>query len=92
MARIPFALLLTSLVACGDEEKSGDPINGESVYSLSCASCHGPAGVGMSGPELPGTNTEEDIAIAIENGIGSMPAALITGSDVDDVIAYLLTL
>ena len=92
MKRSLFALMLMSLAACGEEEKGGDPINGESVYNASCASCHGSAGSGLSGPELPGTSTEEDIANAIENGIGSMPPGLITGTDIDDVIAYLMTL
>ena len=92
MKKSLFALMLLQLAACGEEDKMGDPVNGESVYNVSCASCHGSAGVGMSGPPLPGTSSEEDIASAIENGIGSMPPELIEGTDVDDVIAYLFTL
>ena len=80
------------MVACGDEEKGGDPVNGESVYNMSCASCHGSGGVGLSGPALPGTHTADDIEAAIVNGIGSMPAGLIGGQDIEDVIAYLDTL
>ena len=88
-----FALLLGGLIACGEDEKGGDSANGESVYNTNCASCHGSAGAGGIGPALPGSLDDEAISDIIENGQGTgMPAGLISGSDVDDVVAYLNTL
>ena len=84
-------LTFSGLIACGDD-KGGDPVNGEAVYNSSCASCHGAGGVGVDnlGPALAGTTLSDDqIADVIENGMGTMPGNLISGTDVDDVLAYI---
>jgi cytochrome c551 len=62
---------------------------GQQVFADNCASCH-ETGVG---PELNGSGIS--IAAAREqivNGGGGMPANLVQGQDLDDVLAYLETI
>ena len=68
----------------------GDPYRGETLFSQRCASCHGDGGTGGIGPRL----VDDRITLAaakaqIDNGGGSMPAALVSGQQEQDVLAYL---
>ena len=80
-------------------EPSGEPSseanaeNGAIVFGQRCAGCHGTDGGGASAPSLIGSSlSDSEIADIIENGVGSMPGGLASGSDIDDIIAYLRTL
>jgi mono/diheme cytochrome c family protein len=68
-----------------------DPIRGEQLFAENCATCHGEGGEGGGvGPRLVGNDVSIDQARAtIENGSGVMPAGLVSGQDLEDVIAYL---
>jgi mono/diheme cytochrome c family protein len=72
----------------------GDAGHGAELYDQQCAGCHGQGGTGGSaGPELAGQGISLAEARAqIEAGGGTMPAGLVTGSDLDDVLAYLDTI
>jgi mono/diheme cytochrome c family protein len=59
---------------------------GRALYEERCASCHD-TGVG---PPLEGSSISlADARAQIEDGGGGMPANLVTGQDLEDVIAYL---
>ncbi|SES22346.1 c-type cytochrome [Salipaludibacillus aurantiacus] len=104
MKKLITVLLGTSLLiaACGDGNNdtnealasetasngSYDLMNGEEVYVKACASCHGGdlRGAGAGGV----TNlTYEEVLDAVVNGSGIMPAGLVTGSDAEDVSAWV---
>ncbi len=72
----------------------GDAANGDELFAENCAACHGEGGTGGSaGPELAGQPiTLAEARAQIEAGGGAMPAGLVSGSDLDDVLAYLDTI
>jgi mono/diheme cytochrome c family protein len=72
----------------------GDPVRGEQLFAQNCATCHGEGGEGGGvGPRLAGNEVSIDQARStIENGSGVMPADLVTGQDLEDVLAYLETI
>jgi mono/diheme cytochrome c family protein len=71
-----------------------DPPRGEQLFAANCATCHGVEGQGGGvGPALAGNEVSIDEARStIENGSGVMPAGLVTGQDLEDVLAYLETI
>lgn len=73
---------------------SGDAGSGEQLFAARCASCHGQGGEGGGvGPELAGNPISLDDARArIETGSGIMPANLVEGQELEDVLAYLETI
>jgi mono/diheme cytochrome c family protein len=72
----------------------GDPVSGESLFADNCATCHGEGGAGGGvGPTLAGGEISVDEArTTIEDGSGVMPADLVEGQDLEDVLAYLETI
>ena len=72
----------------------GDPYNGETIFSTTCAGCHGQGGKGGGiGPKLAGAAIPlAAVKAQIDNGGGSMPAGLVTGKQEADVLAYLATI
>src|SRR5215211_1741841 len=76
-----------SLPAASGPVELGDPYRGETLFSQSCASCHGNGG---TGGRLAGANITLAAAKAqIDHGGGSMPAGLVKGRQEQDVLAYL---
>lgn len=75
-------LTVMLLAACGSSydkilELEGDPQIGQFLYEGNCASCHGDAGEGVSGPALTERVpllTGTDILETIDEGPGDMPA------------------
>jgi mono/diheme cytochrome c family protein len=72
----------------------GDAARGAQLFAENCASCHGEGGTGGGvGPTLAGSGISLDEARAtIENGSGVMPADLVEGQGLEDVLAYLETI
>ena len=72
----------------------GDQYRGETVFVRECAGCHGEGGAGGGiGPRLVGSGIPLPRAKAqIDQGGGTMPAALVSGQEERDVLAYLATL
>lgn len=72
----------------------GDAYSGELLFQDRCAGCHGVGGVeGGVGPPLAGTELDlAEIQAQIETGSGVMPGGLVTGDDLDDVLAYVATI
>jgi cytochrome c551 len=73
---------------------AGDATRGETLFAENCAGCHGEDGSGGGvGPTLAGSGVErEDAQATIENGSGIMPADLVSGQELSDVLAYLETI
>jgi mono/diheme cytochrome c family protein len=69
----------------------GDSYRGETIFSQTCASCHGEGGKGGGiGPKLAGAPITLAAAKAqIDGGGGTMPAGLVKGQQEKDVLAYL---
>jgi len=70
----------------------GDAYQGELVFVSTCAGCHGDGGVGGGvGPRLAGSGLSAALIQArIEKGAGTMPAGLVEGTGVADVLAYVM--
>jgi mono/diheme cytochrome c family protein len=71
-----------------------DPLRGEQLFAENCATCHGVEGRGGGvGPTLAGNEVSiADARTTIENGSGVMAAGLVSGQDLEDVVAYLETI
>jgi mono/diheme cytochrome c family protein len=71
-----------------------DPVRGEQLFAENCVTCHGEGGTGGGvGPTLAGSQVSPAEARSkVENGSGVMPADLVEGQDLEDVLAYLETI
>jgi cytochrome c551 len=68
---------------------------GLTVFDQRCTSCHLGDGkdAGGVGPQLAGLGLDEQtIRNQVMNGGGAMPAGLASGTDLDDVTAYVLSI
>jgi mono/diheme cytochrome c family protein len=72
----------------------GHAADGEQLFAENCASCHGEGGTGGGvGPTLAGSQISlGEARSTIEDGSGVMPAGLVQGQDLEDVLAYLETI
>ncbi len=63
-------------------------VQGQQVFSVNCARCHGPAGGGGAGPALAGKLIDLDV---VRNGRRGMPAfgAKLDAAQLDAVAAYV---
>lgn len=68
-----------------------DATRGETLFAERCESCHGPGGQGGGvGPRLTGSDlTISEARTQILEGGGVMPAGLVQGQELEDVLAYL---
>jgi cytochrome c551 len=79
----------------GGDDAAGDAAEGQQVFATNCTACHLNNGqdAGGVGPQLAGRGLTEDIIrTTVENGRGAMPPGLVSGGDLDDVAAYVLSL
>lgn len=71
----------------------GDVYRGETIFQRECAGCHGPDAKGGIGPRLFEAGLDEaDVAAAIEQGRGVMPAGIVRGSEQADVVAFVVSI
>lgn len=78
--------------AGGGGEAKGDAKAGLVVFQASCTGCHLGDGLqdGGVGPKLAGLGlTEQRIHDQVVNGGGAMPGGLVSGTDLDNVVAYV---
>lgn len=74
---------------------SGDAAAGQEVFAANCTGCHLNNGndAGGVGPQLAGAGLDEaTVKTTVENGRGAMPAGLVSGEDLDNVAAYVVSL
>jgi mono/diheme cytochrome c family protein len=72
----------------------GDAVAGKVTFEKTCAGCHGTGGKGGGiGPKLIGLDiTLAQAKAQIDAGGGAMPPKLVTGTDEENVLAYLGTI
>ena len=81
--------------AGGDgEEVEGDVAAGETTFAAVCQGCHANGGREAAvGPKLSEAGlTADGVQNVIQNGQGAMPAGLVSGDDLENVTAYVLSL
>ena len=79
----------------GGGEASGDAAAGLAVFDSTCTSCHLNDGkdAGGVGPQLAGMGLDaQTIENQVVNGGGAMPAGLVSGTDLDNVVAYVVSI
>lgn len=83
-------------VETGEGGGEGDAAAGEQIFTSTCSGCHAGNGTeaGGVGPQLAGRGVNaQDIQTIVMNGRGGMPAqTTVTGEDLDNVTAYVLSL
>ncbi len=84
-----------STAAGGGGAAEGDAVAGKTVFSATCTGCHMNDGLdaGGVGPKLAGLGlTADRVKTQVENGGATMPAGLVSGDDLDNVVAYVLSI
>jgi mono/diheme cytochrome c family protein len=78
----------------GGGEAAGDAAAGQEVFTQRCQSCHLNGGQEAgAGPQLAGLGLQADaIESQVVNGGGAMPPGLATGADLDNVVAYVVSI
>ena len=71
----------------------GDVDRGQTVFQRECAGCHGDEGEGGVGPALFETGlSPQEVALAVQEGRGVMPAGIVTGQEAADVSVYVASI
>ncbi len=104
LVRLCSGLLLATLAAGAHAQQLGDPVAGERFAMLTCAECHMVA-VGQSGlyradappfPDLAQMPSTTALSLRVflqtPHAKRSMPDLVLTENQMDDVIAYILSL
>lgn len=78
----------------GGEESTGDVDAGLEVFAANCTSCHTDNGLAAGvGPQLAGAGLDAaTVQTTVTNGKGIMPAGLVSGTDLDNVVAYVVSI
>ncbi len=78
----------------GATVSGGDAAAGKTVFLASCQGCHPSAGMAAGvGPAMSTTKMDEaQLKTQIEKGSPGMPGGLASGADLDNVVAYVLSI
>jgi cytochrome c551 len=74
---------------------AGDAVAGEAVFASVCTTCHLNNGqdAGGVGPQLAGLGRDAaSVTTTVTNGRGAMPAGLVSGADLENVVAYVVSI
>jgi mono/diheme cytochrome c family protein len=72
---------------------TGDAGHGGTVFQENCAGCHGDSGQGGVGPQLAASGLDAaQVTSAVQQGRGVMPAGLVSGQELADVVAYVVSI
>ena len=97
----PFLALLALFVLAAHSVQAADSAAGKSVYDRLCLPCHGPSGVGATGPPMNSVafgqkfNTAARLRDITRRGVPGMPAygvELLTDADLGNLVAYINSL
>jgi mono/diheme cytochrome c family protein len=70
-------------------------VAGEEVFASVCTTCHLNNGqdAGGVGPQLAGLGRDAaSVTTTVTNGRGAMPAGLVSGADLENVVAYVVSI
>jgi len=72
---------------------AGDVDRGATVFAENCSGCHGEGGTGGGvGPTLAGSGVDgATVTATVQQGRGVMPAGIVSGQDLADVVAYVVS-
>lgn len=75
----------------GEAAATGDVAAGKTVFEANCQGCHPNGGTEAGvGPQLSGMTLDAaTIKMTVQNGRGAMPGGLVSGADLDNVVAYV---
>lgn len=79
----------------GGGDAEGDPAAGQEVFAANCTACHLNNGqdAGGVGPQLAGAGLDAaTVETTVMNGRGAMPAGLVSGEDLTNVVAYVVSI
>ncbi|MBY0398085.1 MAG: cytochrome c [Thermoleophilia bacterium] len=79
----------------GQPPPAGDAAAGQQLFAATCSACHMNNGrsAGGVGPQLAGQGLDEALVReTVTNGRGAMPGGLVSGTDLDNVVAYVLSI
>ncbi|MEW6582879.1 MAG: cytochrome c [Actinomycetota bacterium] len=78
----------------GGGEAAGDVAAGQEFFANTCQGCHSNLGQDAGvGPKLAGGGRTADLIRAtVEQGKGVMPPGLASGADLDNVVAFVLSI
>jgi cytochrome c551 len=79
----------------GGGEAAGDAAAGEQIFATTCTGCHLNNGqdAGGVGPQLAGQGLDAElVTTTVMNGRGAMPAGLVSGADLENVVAYVVSI
>ena len=79
----------------GTPPAAGDAAAGKVFFASACTSCHLADGndAGGVGPQLAGQGFDDPtVRNQVVNGGGAMPPGLASGADLDNVVAYVLSI
>jgi mono/diheme cytochrome c family protein len=74
---------------------AGDAAAGEQIFATTCTGCHLNNGqdAGGVGPQLAGQGLDAElVTTTVMNGRGAMPAGLVSGADLENVVAYVVSI
>ncbi|MGB8266725.1 MAG: cytochrome c [Candidatus Velthaea sp.] len=98
-ASAPSAFGAPEPAPAGTPAPAGDAVRGQKTFKMLCSVCHGLKAHGFIGPWIGKDNANpEDLHKIVRNGIeryGGMPRfspVALSDKDIEDILAYLLTL
>ena len=89
------AAVLSGSPSPASETAAPSAARGKKVFSQMCTGCHKGLGkqAGGIGPKLKGVGlTRGQITRQVKNGGGGMPAGLVSGAKLADVVAYVVSI
>ncbi len=79
----------------GAPAPAGDVAAGQQVFAANCTGCHLNNGqdAGGVGPQLSGGGRDAALVeMTVVNGKGAMPGGLVSGADLENVVAYVVSI
>ena len=89
--------LISAVAGLAFAQQSGDPAEGQRLAIRSCISCHGSQASAHRAPSFSDiaamkSTTGESLNVFLRTSHPSMPNLILTATERDDIIAYILSL